>query len=261
MHHPMPKASDVAEAAPRYVPADASLVDGTGDVPEALRCRHTGQACPALASLFAGFAPAGDDARAWVQALAPCTHCRVSFDAERESLRRLRLGQREREVLLAAANTQGPLVLTDPGMSKSVSASRRRAAISLAKSGLVASTTVTPPGGRAARSAVTLTVLGRYVMAAYGRFLEAGKPVRWTRPARGTEVPGCDPRLLKDEALALTHTALHATLNDLKHVLIAAIARPSKDPSALDRLTRHLEAKATILKAVLEPLKYKPQRA
>lgn len=243
------------------MPADPSAAHGPAEVPEALICRHTGGACPALASLFAGFAPTGDDARAWVQALAPCGHCRVSFDAQRQGLRRLRLGQREREVLLAASEAQGAFVLTAPGMSKSASASRRRAGLSLAKSGLVTSVAVTPSGGRTTRSAVTLTVLGRYVMAAYGRFLEAGKPVRWTRPARGTEVPGCDPRLLKDEALALTHTALHATLEDLKRVLIAAISRPSKDPGALDRLTRHLETKATILRAVLEPLKHKPQQA
>lgn len=259
----------MAELAPHYVPdpfvpaapepASHDPAPQAGEVPEALLCRYTGRPCPALASLFSGLAPAGPDARAWVQALAPCGQCRVSFEAERDGLRRLRLGQREREILLAASEAQGALVLTERGMSRSVSASRRRAALSLAKSGLVASVTATPSGARSTRSAVTLTVLGRYVLAAYGRFLKAGKPVRWTRPARGAELPGSDPHLLRDEALAMTHTALHVTLDELKRVLIAAIARPSKDPGALDRLTRHLEDKATLLKAVLEPLKRKPQ--
>ena len=256
VHHPMPKASDVAEPAPQHVPEPETCADA---VPAALICRHTGQACPALVSLFGGFSPSGPEARAWVQALAPCGHCRVSFEAERDGLRRLRLGQRERDILLAASDAQGAFILTEPGMSRSLSASRRRAALSLAKSGLVQSVTATPTGSRSPRSAVTLTLLGRYVMAAYGRFLKAGKPVRWTRPARGAELPGCDPTLLRDEALALTHTALHTTLDELKRVLIAAIARPSKDPGALDRLTRHLEDKAKVLKAVLAPLRRQPQ--
>lgn len=260
VHHPVPKASDVVEMAHHHVPLTPTLAPLAAEVPEALLCRHTGRACPALASLFAGLAPAGPDARAWVQALAPCGQCLVSFQAERDSLRRLRLGQREREIFLAASEASGALVLTEPGMSRSLSASRRRAGISLAKSGLVSSVTATPAGGRAPRSAVTLTPLGRYVMEAYGRYLRAGKPVRWTRPAKGVNLPGCAPELLRDEALAATHTALHATLGDLKRVLIAAIARPSKDAGALDRLTRHLEEKATLLKAVLEPLKQRPER-
>ena len=256
----MPKASDVAEPAHHPVPDVPEPAPLAAEVPEALICRHTGRACPALASLFAGFAPSGPEARAWVRGLAPCGHCRVSFEGEREGLRRLRLGQREREILLAASEAHGALVLTEPGMSRSVSTSRRRAALSLAKSGLVVPVSASASGTRSSsRSAVALTVLGRYVLAAYGRFLKAGKPVRWTRPSRGVALPGCDPLLLRDEALALTHSALHATLDELKRVLIAAIARPSKDPDALDRLTRHLEEKATMLKAVLEPLKRQPQ--
>lgn len=226
--------------------------------PEAFVCRHTGAACPALASLFAPLDPAGPEAREWVQALAPCGFCRVAFEAERDGLRRLRLGQREREILLGASEA-GVLVLTERGMARSLSASRRRAAQSLARAGLVTPASALPRT-RSARAAVTLTQLGRYVLAAYGRFLEGGKPVRWTRPATGVNLPGCDPALLRDEALARTHTALRATLEELKGVLVAAIARPPKDPGLLDRLTRHLEQKATLLKAVLEPLKARPQR-
>ena len=90
-------------------------------------------------------------------------------------------------------------------------------------------------------------------MVAYGRYITAGKPVRWTRPARGAVLPGRDPADLIGETLALTQAALRNTLNDLKGVLIAAIGRPLKSPGLLDTVTRHLERKATLLKAVLEP--------
>lgn len=256
MHHPMPLASEVADPAQHSVPDAAPLPD---PAPAAFVCRHTGTPCPALASLFSSLNPTGPEAREWVQALAPCGFCRVAFDAERDSLRRLRLGQREREILLEASRA-GVLVLTEPGMARSLSASRRRAAQSLAKAGLVIPATA-PSHGRSTRAAVTLTDFGRYVMAAYGRFLEGGKPVRWTRPAAGVALPGCDPILLRDEALARTHTALRTTLDDLKGVLVAAIAGRAKDPDLLDRVTRHLEQKATLLKAVLEPLKTRPVRA
>lgn len=251
----MPAASDVAELAHHSVPEPACA---RAETQAAFVCRHTGRPCPALASLFAPLDPAGPEAREWIQALAPCGFCRIAFEAEREGLRRLRLGQREREILLAVSEA-GVLVLTEPGMARSLSASRRRAAQSLTKAGLVAPVSASP-GARSARAAVTLTQLGRYVLAAYGRFLKAGKPLRWTRPAAGVELPGCDPALLRDEALARTHTALRTTLDDLKGVLVAAIARPSKDPGLLDRVTRHLEQKATLLKAVLDPLRTRPER-
>ena len=256
----MPVASEVAEPAQHPVPDPAAHPGAPADpAPAALICRHTGAPCPALASLFASLNPTGPEAREWVQALAPCGFCRVAFEAERDGLRRLRLGQREREILLGAARA-GILVLTEPGMARSLSASRRRAAQSLAKAGLV-SPAAAASGKRSTRAAVTLTELGRYVMAAYGRFLEGGKPVRWTRPASGVELPGCDPALLRDEALARTHTAMRTTLEDLKGVLVAAIAGRAKDPDSLDRVTRHLEQKATLLKAVLEPLRTRPVRA
>jgi len=169
----------------------------------------------------------------------------------------MRLGQREREILLATA-AGGVFIVTEPGMSRSASAARRRAALSLGKAGLVAPTPMPQGEGpkgvaRPPRATVTLTPLGRYVMAAYGRFLKAGKPVRWTRPARGIALPGNDPSQLRDEALALTESALRDTLAELKRVLLAAIGRPMKDPGLLDSVTRHLEYKATLLKAVLEP--------
>ena len=233
---------------------------------QTLGCPESGAICPALVALFGPLAPAGDDARAWVQTLAPCAHCRVAFEAGRDRLRRARLGQREREVLLAAA-AGGALVLTEPGMSRSVSASRRRAAQTLTRAGLVAPVPMPPrtggvPGASgSARATVALTALGRYVMAAYGRFLMGGKPVRWTRPARGVALPGRDPAELRDEALARTETALRDTLNELKGVLIAAVTRPQKSPGLLDSVTRHLEQKAALLKAVLAPARDAPGAA
>jgi hypothetical protein len=150
------------------------------------------------------------------------------------------------------------LAVTETGMTRSLSAARRRAALSLGKAGLVAPA-VMPQGAeadgapKAQRATVALTELGRYVMAAYGRFLVAGKPVRWTRPARGVALPGRDPSELRGEALAHTEAALRKTLNDLKEVLIAAIGGRLRDPGHLDGVTRHLEAKASLLKAVLQP--------
>lgn len=253
----MPAAPEVADAVQPHVPEPRS---NTGlpalarqPVPAALICRHTGAACPALMSLFASLDPAGPEAQEWVQALAPCGHCRVAFEAGRDGLRRLRLGLREREILLGASRTD-VLVLTEPGMARSLSASRRRAAQSLARAGLVSPASA-PRGTRTTRAAVTLTELGRYVLAAYGRFLEGGKPVRWTRPAAGVSLPGRDPSQLREEALTRTHTALRKTLDELKGVLVAVITGPPKDPDLIDRLTRHLERKATVLKAVLEPIR------
>jgi len=249
VHQIVPKASGVAEVLHHDVPALDRL---PGPVPTALACPHSGAPCPALTALFASLAPAGEEANAWIQALAPCGNCRVAFEAARDKLRHLRLGQREREILLAAA-AGGPLTVTEPGMSRSLSAARRRAALSLGKAGLVASDTGRKPAGGPQRATVILTAVGRYVMAAYGRFLKAGKPVRWTRPARGVLPPGQDPSALRDEALARTEAALRETLDELKGVLVAAIGRKFKDPERLDSVTRHLERKATLLKAVLQP--------
>jgi hypothetical protein len=139
-------------------------------------------------------------------------------------------------------------------MSRSLSAARRRAALSLGNAGLVVPAPAPKgEGGKPARAAVALTDLGRYVMAAYGRFIREGKPIRWTRPARGVAQPGSDPAELRDETLSRTETALRDTLAELKGVLVAAIARPMKDPERLDTVTRHLERKATLLKSVLAP--------
>lgn len=249
MHQIVPKAPDVAGHLHRFVP-DGCPAPGAN---AALACPVSGGLCPALAALFGGLAPAGEEARAWVKALAPCSECRVAAEAGRQRLRHLRLGQREREILLAAA-VADVLVVTEPGMSRSLSAARRRAAQALAKAGLVTSLAAGKGASAAsARAAVALTELGRYVTAAYGRFLTAGKPIRWTRPQRGVALPGHDPAELGDAALARTEAALRQTLTDLKGVLIAAVARPVTDPARLDQVTRHLEQKATLLKAVLEP--------
>lgn len=245
MHQIVPKASHVAESPHRAVPEAGAAVP-------ALACPRTGTPCPALTALFAPLAPSGEEARAWLLSLAPCDHCRTAFEAGRDGLRRMRLGLREREILLAAAT--GPLVVTEAGMTRSLSAARRRAALVLGKAGLVtpcqapAKTSDGPP-----RATVALSDLGHYVLAAYGRFLKAGKPVRWTRPARGAVLPGRDPAELGDETLARTDAALRATLAELKGVLVAAIGGRLKDPARLDAVTLHLERKATLLKAVLRP--------
>jgi hypothetical protein len=263
----MPKASNVAGTAQHLVPVAAVTPRET---PSALICEQSGAPCPALTALFGPLAPAadtpvGDQARAWVMSLAPCSNCRVAFESGQANLRKLRLGQREREILIAASGT-GVFVVTEPGMSRSLSAARRRAALSLGKAGLVTPVAMPkgegPPGVlRPPRATVTLTDLGRYVMAAYGRYLKGGKPIRWTRPARGITIPGRDPSTLRDEALCRTQSALRDTLNDLKGVLIAAITKPRGDASKLDAVTRHLEHKATLLKAVLEPARAAPAGA
>ncbi|HEX2840831.1 hypothetical protein [Hyphomicrobium sp.] len=254
MHQIVPKAPDVADLSHHLVPEAPSLRDGA---PSTLACRHTGFTCPALEAIFGALAPSGEEARAWVQNLAPCSKCRVASQSGRDKLRHLRLGQREREILLGAAASDA-FTVTEPGMSRSLSAARRRAALSLGKAGLVVSVAKAPASEKtgprvASRATVALTELGQYVMAAYGRYLETGKPVRWTRPARGVVLPGLEPAGLGDETLARTETALRDTLGELKGVLIAAIARPHTDPGLLDSVTRHLERKATVLKSVLEP--------
>ncbi len=254
MHQIVPKAPNVAGLSHRLVPEPEGLRD---DAPSALACPHTGAICPALQALFGALAPASDEARAWVQSLAPCSKCRVASQSGRDKLRHLRLGQREREILLGASASDAFMV-TEPGMSRSLSAARRRAALSLGKAGLVIPVAKAPAGEKTGsrvppRATVALTELGHYVMDAYGRYLKAGKPIRWTRPARGCVLPGREPADLGDETLARTQAALRDTLGELKGVLIAAITRPHNDPALLDSVTRHLEHKATVLKAVLEP--------
>jgi hypothetical protein len=269
MHHIVPKAPRVAGPSHPVMPdamADSGL-PATAAQPDAcgLACPYSGAPCPALAAFFPHFetvaGPDAADIQAFVRSLMPCGQCRVASAAGRDTLRHMRLGQRERDILLAAA-AQDALVLTEPGMTRSLSAARRRAALSLGKAGLVAPVVTSAVSGpkdsgnsakTAPRATIALTPLGRYVMTAYGRFITAGKPVRWTRPARGAVLPGRDPSDLIEATLALTQTALRDTLNELKGVLIAAVGRPLKSPGLLDTLTRHLERKATLLKAVLEP--------
>lgn len=265
VHQIVPKASGVAGALHQVMPEPAHAPDtpqspsspGSTDPrvsvasPSALACPRTGAACPALTRLFASLAPSGEEARAWLTALAPCSHCRVSFEAGRDGLRHVRLGQREREILLAAS--EAAFTVTEPGMSRSLSAARRRAALSLGKAGLVTPIDASAKAAGPQRATVALTDLGWYVMTAYGRYLTAGKPVRWTRPARGVALPGRDPSDLVAETLARTEAALLKTLGELKGVLVAAIGGRLRDPARLDNVTRHLERKATLLRAVLEP--------
>ena len=276
MHQVVPKASNVAADVHHLVPPTVAAPCAGGS---ALACPHTGAPCPALQALFAplesvapggcapsddhaGPGPVQDDARAWLRALAPCGGCRVAFASGRDKLRHVRLGQRERDILLAASAADC-LVVTEPGMTRSVSAARRRAALSLTKAGLLAAAPMparaaSPGVPRTQRATVALTPLGQYVMQAYGRFLSAGKPVRWMRPARGSALPGADPADLVEETLGRCQAALRETLNELKGVLVAAIGRPLKSPGLLDTVTRQLETKATLLRAVLEPRSLAP---
>jgi hypothetical protein len=234
--------------------APAAYVEAGAD---ALICPHSGTPCPALTRLFGNRAIASETAKEWARKLAPCSSCRVDFEAQRSALRGVRLGQREREVLLGAAGSD-IYIVTETGMSRSLSAARRRAAQSLMKAGLVSATTNCPdsqgqalPDQRQLRAQVSLTPLGRYVMAAFGRFIQGGKPVRWTRPAAGVVLPGREPSQLIDETVARTQAALKDTLNDLKRALVAAL-RPVRDRETLDAVTRHLERKVEGLKELLE---------
>lgn len=247
-HHLVPVS--VGNECAASTPADAAA--------SALHCPHSGTPCPALVPLFGDRPIAGATAQAWARKLAPCNSCQIDFETQCSALRGLRLGQREREVLLGAARSD-TYVVTEAGMTRSLSASRRRAAQSLSKAGLVSAPTEVTAAGRQAtqqdsrqpRAAVTLTPLGRYVMAAFGRYIEGGKSVRWTRPAAGVVTPGKDPSQLLDETIARTQTALKETLGDLKRALVAAL-RPVRDPGALDAVTRHLERKVQGLKELLE---------
>ncbi len=76
--------------------------------------------------------------------------------------------------------------------------------------------------------------------------------MRWTRPRAGVELPGKDPSDLAGEALALARAELHRTLEELKRVLLAAVARPVRDPALLDAVTRRLQGKAQGLRDLLE---------
>jgi hypothetical protein len=201
---------------------------------------------------------AGSEAAAeWIQRLRPCGSCRVAAAAGRDRLKGLRLGQREREVFLGAAR-EAVFTVTAAGMPRAASAARRRAAQTLARAGLVAPVATGEAYGHQARAAVMLTPLGRYVADAFGRYLEAGKPIRWTRPRAGVPLPGQDPSILADKALELVRSELHATLRELKQVLVAAVARPVRDPMLLDTVTRHLQRKAQGLRDLLEPRGPKP---
>jgi len=65
-------------------------------------------------------------------------------------------------------------------------------------------------------------------------------------------LPGREPSELLGETLAGVEAALRSSLTELKGVLVAAISGRLKDAGLLDAVTRHLERKATLLKAVLE---------
>lgn len=217
----------------------------------ALDCLHAARPCPALVGLIGNSGSVSAEARDWVRRLQPCASCRVAMEAKRRQLSGLRLGKRERDVLLGASR-QEAYVVTAPGLSRAASAALRRAARTLRQAGLVepAAGTLESPG--TGRATVSLTPFGRYMMAAFGRFLERGTAVRWTRAKTGVAIPGREPEALVSEALALTREELARTLDELKRVLIAAIGRPVRDPARLETLTRHLQSKAQGLRDLLE---------
>jgi hypothetical protein len=220
-----------------------------------MACPHTAAPCPALKNLLGHSKLVSEEARAWSQRLAPCSACRIDFAARAGALKGLRLGKREREILAGAA-VQEIYVVTAPGMARATSAARRRAAQTLARAGLVGGPAKSENGAAPtaqARAAVALTPLGLYVLAAFGRFIETGKAVRWDRPRAHVPMPGREPQSLAHEVLERTRTELHATLDELKRVLIAAVARPVRDPGLLESVTRHLQSKAKGLRDLLEP--------
>ena len=259
----VPVAAAVAAEAHHHLPGPATSLavpsrTTAGEAKKGGACPHTQSPCPALQLLIGRTQIEGEGPLAWASRISPCGSCRVSMKAQRSRLKGLRLGHREREILLAAA-AHDMLVVTSPGMARSASTARRRAAQTLARAGLVmpVERERTEPERSAAaqaRAAISLTALGRYVVAAYGRFIVvAGKPVRWNRPLARVPLPGREPATLLDEALELARAELRATLDELKRVLLAAVERPIRDPAMLDAVTRHLERKAHGLKELLEP--------
>lgn len=236
-------APDVRPEAPQV----SHLADNGG-------CMHSGAPCPALAGLVGHRSTRlSAEALAWSRRLAPCSHCSVALTG---GLKGLRLGKHERAILMGAA--AGDLfVVTAPGMTRAVSGARRRAAQTLVREGLVRAHAAEPappaPSGLKGRAAVTMTPFGHYTLAAYGRFIAAGKPVRWDRPRAGVPLPGRSPQALAQEVAERTRAELQGTLDDLKRVLIAAVGRPVRDPRLLDTVTQHLEEKAKGLRDLLEP--------
>ena len=245
MQHHMPVAPHGAGQAPHQVPvAPAPALRGPAG--GLLACSYQAAPCPALSRLLQTTHLDGtEESREWVQKLSPCGSCRVRFEAQRAALRGVRLGQRERDILIAASRSPS-IDITTGEMTRSISAARRRAAQSLIKAGLLRGST-----GPRGRARAAMTPLGRYVMAAYGRFIEAGKPVRWDRPSSKVALPGRPPEALVREAVDLTQTALKETLTELNRVLFAAVARPVKSPLQLSEIAGHLERKADGLKQLL----------
>jgi hypothetical protein len=219
-----------------------------------MACPHAAAPCPALKTLLGHSLVVSEEARAWSRRLAPCASCRIDYGARVRALKGLRLGKREREILIGAT-AQEVFVVTAPGMTRPVSAARRRAAQTLTRAGLVAGAAANGAASSngQVRAAVALTPLGLYVLAAYGRFIEAAKPVRWDRPRANVPLPGSEPQLLASAVVERTRAELHETLDELKRVLIAAVVRPVRDPGLLDTVTRHLQSKAKGLRDLLEP--------
>jgi hypothetical protein len=135
----------------------------------------------------------------------PCEHCRVA-DKSTEDLPRLRLGGRERAVLLAAPKPEGSIysdhpfeVLPYEKPGRSASETQRRAIRKLARAGLIWASSIKVEierevrrwdstdgfyykskqrAGRYKRS-VCLTPTGAALVERLGGLLREGKPIRW----------------------------------------------------------------------------------
>ena len=197
-----------------------------------------------------------EEARAWSQRLAPCASCRIDYAARARALKGLRLGKREREILVGAA-AQEVLVVTAPGMARAMSAARRRAAqyARARRPGCRGGNSLKRSGSERASPRRRHADAARPLRACRLRTIYRGgaKAVRWDRPRANVPVPGREPESLAHAVAERTRAELHATLDELKRVLIAAVARPVRDPALLDSVTRHLQSKAKGLRDLLEP--------
>ena len=259
-HHLVPPPRPAGETAP------AAYVEPG---PDALLCPHSGTPCPALTRLFGNRPIASETAQDWARKLAPCSSCRVDFEAQRSALRGLRLGQREREVLLGAAGSD-IYIVTEAGMSRSLSAARRRAAQFRSSRPGWFRRRPTPrrqgPDASRSKPCQGSSVPDAPWPICHGRV----RPLHPRREAGALDaaggrvaLPGKEPSQLIDETVARTQAALKDTLNDLKRALVAAL-RPVRDRDTLDAVTRHLERKVEGLKELLEArahgLKARPAR-
>ncbi len=169
MHRLVPAAfDDAADREQKLSPASPGAAIAPAPAQAALACPHTAVLCPALAGLIGNSSAVGDEAREWAERLRPCASCRVAMGAKRTQLSGLRLGKREREVLLGAARHE-VYTVTSPGIGRSASAALRRAAQTLRRAGLLEPAVDPVQGGSPGA--------GR-LLAPRGRHADAVRPLR-----------------------------------------------------------------------------------